>query len=212
MREDIIQKINSPYGLSQEEKLAVIHEGIGDINDSLSTSRVNQRKIIPFELYMRLEEEIGLGRETDDQFKQGLEHIHNKMLFDTFNEALDYFRPFGLKGCPFSWRPNAGRMKAIEYGQDKLPEILERAQERVLDWGMFVCGFIPDKEDSLLGEIAIEEDYLNQIKEERLVKMLTCEVSFLSNRPMRLMNAGLFMMTKRSRLKQKWLNSYLIIY
>jgi len=40
---------------------------------------------------------------------------------------------------------------------------------------MFMCGFIPDKEDSMLGEIVIEEDYLNQIKEDRLIKMLTCE-------------------------------------
>jgi hypothetical protein len=39
-----------------------------------------------------------------------------------------------------------------------------------------MCGFIPDKEDSMLGEIVIEEDYLNQIKEDRLIKMLTCEV------------------------------------
>ena len=48
---------------------------------------------------------------------------------------------------------------------------------------MFMCGFIPDKEDSMLGEIVIEEDYLNQIKEDRLIKMLTCEVTiFFLNR------------------------------
>jgi hypothetical protein len=44
---------------------------------------------------------------------------------------------------------------------------------------MFMCGFIPDKEDSMLGEIVIEEDYLNQIKEDRLIKMLTCEVKII---------------------------------
>lgn len=54
---------------------------------------------------------------------------------------------------------------------------MDKAQERVLDWAMFMCGFIPEKEDSMLGEIMIEEDYLNQIKEDRLIKMLTCEVS-----------------------------------
>lgn len=40
---------------------------------------------------------------------------------------------------------------------------------------MYMCGFIPDKEDSMIGEIVIEDDYLNQIKEDRLIKMLTCE-------------------------------------
>jgi hypothetical protein len=56
-----------------------------------------------------------------------------------------------------------------------LPETLDKAQDRVLDWAMFMCGFIPDKEDSMIGEIVIEDDYLNQIKEDRLIKMLTCE-------------------------------------
>lgn len=57
----------------------------------------------------------------------------------------------------------------------ELPGLLEKAQDRVLDWAMFMCGFIPDKEDSMIGEIVIEDDYLNQIKEDRLIKMLTCE-------------------------------------
>lgn len=97
------------------------------------------------------------------------------MLFDSLNEALDSFRPFGLKGAPFPWRANAGRLHPIIWGKDNINTSLEKSLDRVLDWAMFMCGFIPDKEDSMLGEIVIEEDYLNQIKEDRLIKMLTCE-------------------------------------
>jgi hypothetical protein len=31
------------------------------------------------------------------------EHIHNKAVFDCFNEALDYFRPRSLKGATMPW-------------------------------------------------------------------------------------------------------------
>lgn len=158
------------------EKLAVFHEGYDEANGFLSSARVLQRLIIPIELFHNLEEEISVGREVQDGYKQDIERVHNRMLFDSYNEALDNFRPYGLKGSPFPWRPNAGRLKSVMFMTDNLPEILERAQERVADWAIFICGFMPDKDDSMLGEIIIEEDYLNQIKEDRLIKMLNCEV------------------------------------
>ncbi len=177
VRNDILSRLNTPHGLNPAEKLGVFHEGSDEGTGVMTTTRVHQGLIVSYDLYMKLEDEIAVSRENEDQFRQGMEHIHNKMLFDSFNEALDNLRPFGLKGSPFPWRPNAGRIKPIIHPDEKLPELLERAQERVLDWAMFMCGFIPDKDDSMLGDIAIEEDYLNQIKEDRLIKMLTCEVA-----------------------------------
>lgn len=35
-----------------------------------------------------------------------MERIHNKAIFDAYNESLDYFRPFGIKGKPLPWRKN----------------------------------------------------------------------------------------------------------
>ncbi len=31
------------------------------------------------------------------------ENIHNKLIFDAVNDALDEFRPYGLKGPPAPW-------------------------------------------------------------------------------------------------------------
>jgi hypothetical protein len=31
------------------------------------------------------------------------ENIHNKVIFDAINEALDNFRPYGLRGTPMPW-------------------------------------------------------------------------------------------------------------
>lgn len=38
------------------------------------------------------------------EFIVELERIHNKAIFDAFNEALDYYRPFGIKGRPLPWK------------------------------------------------------------------------------------------------------------
>jgi hypothetical protein len=42
--------------------------------------------------------------EVIDDFICELDRIHNKAIFDSFNEALDYYRPFGIKGRPLPWK------------------------------------------------------------------------------------------------------------
>ena len=143
--DEVIEKLNIPYGLTPDEKLAVFHEGVDENAGCLSSARACQRAILSFDLYIKQEEDLTLSNEYEDKFKQELEHIHNKMLFDSFNEALDSFRPYGLKGSPFNWRANAGRQHPIIWTKDNINNSLEKAQDRVLDWAMFMCGFIPDQ-------------------------------------------------------------------
>lgn len=78
--------------------MALFHEGYDDTNAVLSSARQCQRAALNFETYLRLEEDLTLRSSSNDRFKQELEHIHNKMLFDAFNEAMDHQRPFNLKG------------------------------------------------------------------------------------------------------------------
>lgn len=49
-----------------------------------------------------MKEKVG----TEDLCVNEMERIHNKAIFDAFNEALDYYRPFGIKGKPLPWRKN----------------------------------------------------------------------------------------------------------
>lgn len=37
-------------------------------------------------------------------FLKNAMHIHNKMMFDCFNEAADRYRKHGLFGEPFPWK------------------------------------------------------------------------------------------------------------
>ena len=40
------------------------------------------------------------------------ENIHNKVLFDAVNDALDEFRPYGVRGPPAPW---SGQTRALTY-------------------------------------------------------------------------------------------------
>lgn len=97
------------------------------------------------------------------------------MIFDSLNELLDTKRIFGIQGevypNKFLWR----QKKIIE--EFFLGDIISNANEEILDWSTYMCGFISDKEDSFLQLLAnLDEDVVRQIKEDRLVKLVGCEL------------------------------------
>jgi len=53
---------------------------------------------------------------------------------------------------------------------------MQRASSKVMEWGTFMCGFIPFKDDSFI-QIPkfLDDETLNQIKEDRLIRLLTEE-------------------------------------
>ena len=61
-----------------------------------------------------------------------------------------------------------------------MKSILEKTKQRVLQWCSFVCGYLGTGEE-ILGEGfgPLNEEYLAQLKEERLARMLAQEVIFI---------------------------------
>lgn len=91
-----------------------------------------------------------------------LESFHMKLIYECFNEALDSMRPFGLRGKPLAWKLNSNKLSYITITSDNIEKILGLAIAKVLKWGSFLCGFIPEKIESPTGElIQIDEDYLS---------------------------------------------------
>ncbi len=46
----------------------------------------------------------GNGVDEKEQIIKEFEHIHNKSIFDSFNESLNLFRPyFNIGGPPYTW-------------------------------------------------------------------------------------------------------------
>ena len=83
------------------------------------------------------------------------------MIFDTFNESLNHFRPYGIKGKPLPWKVNPRKIcgnlvKEIQF--DKVfyfflkKKVLNIAVARVLKWGSYLCGFIPEKIEAPNGD------------------------------------------------------------
>lgn len=99
------------------------------------------------------------------------------MIYDSFNESLDSMRPYGLRGKPLPWKTNTLKVSSSQVNEENMEKILGLAIAKVLKWGSFLCGFIPERIETPNGDIInIDEDYLNQIKEDRLQQMLENEV------------------------------------
>ncbi len=75
------------------------------------------------------------------------------MIFCCFNEALDSMRPYGLRGKSLPWKVNSNKISFIQLNSDNLERILGLAIAKVLKWGSFLCGFIPERIETPTGEI-----------------------------------------------------------
>lgn len=77
-------------------------------------------------------------------------HIHNKLIFDAFNDALDFFRPFGVDGQPYTWKRQLEQSQVTVITRFNFDKVLDIAKERVLCWAESHCGVFPEKEGSTI--------------------------------------------------------------
>lgn len=59
------------------------------------------------------------------------ENIHNKVIFDAINEALDGFRPYGLKGPPMPWSKQTRTLTYKNGQREQLSTILKSINGKV---------------------------------------------------------------------------------
>ena len=101
------------------------------------------------------------------------------MIFDSFNEALDSLRPYGLKGLPYPWKSNIKSSLPREINPGNMNKVIEKAKEKVINWVMNMCGFFGEKDDQLTDKTStLNEEYLAHLREEKLAKMLANDVIF----------------------------------
>ena len=83
------------------------------------------------------------------------------MILEAFNESLDSMRPYGIRGKPYEWKVNCQKLSSVLITVDNMERILGLAIAKVLKWGSFLVGFIPERIETPTGElISIDEDYL----------------------------------------------------
>jgi len=182
-KQDFLRNINTPLGQTTTEKLSNMHAyDYIQSESSIEISTGFQQAILDVNLYLQIENQISENEEKNDVAAQ-LEHIHNKMLFDSFNETLDSFRPYGLKGQPYPWKSNIKVAAPKPITEENMDKILEKAKEKVIEWSSSMCGFFGDKEDQLLDKTStINEEFLAQLREERLARMLASDVFEMEER------------------------------
>ncbi|CAD8064646.1 unnamed protein product [Paramecium primaurelia] len=171
--------INLPLGPSSKLMLKFL-QPIRDSAESDFDSNGNQHQIIlSVELFGKFERYLMEQRIINHQNKLiiELEHIHNKAIFDSLTEALDYFRPYGLIGQPFLWKSDPTRLRAREIQLTDIPQIIRKASEKVIDWSHYMTGILVDKEDSPFPKsMQLDQETIAQIREDRLYRMLTLDI------------------------------------
>lgn len=108
-------------------------------------------------------------------FISDVEIIHNKAIFDAFNEALDYLRPYSVQGMPYPWKMNP-RTLPREIREDQIPQIMETTKQRVLQWAQFKVGFLGRGIETVSDNPDKRAEVLSILREEKLSKALTVDV------------------------------------
>lgn len=68
-------------------------------------------------------------------------------MFDTFNEALNIFRPFyTLGGPPYSWTKSEKNLVSGKATTKNLAFILDKSKARVIEWASYLCGLVNEEE------------------------------------------------------------------
>ncbi|CAK84413.1 unnamed protein product (macronuclear) [Paramecium tetraurelia] len=155
-----IKRMNYPYGLQPFSKLRQIH-GYEVIEDD--------KYRYPIQEYIF----------TELQNKQNsslYEKIHNRAIFDTFNEILNQYRPFYYcNGQPYPWEYNRN-LVVILYNNENIHQLLEKAKDKLIFYASVLCGLINDDEENTEQFLNYEQvlqnlvnsDYLSQLRNERL--------------------------------------------
>ena len=63
------------------------------------------------------------------------------------NEALEYFRPYDIRGKPLSWKVNQRKLTFSDINEENIDIVLDQAKNKVLEWSFNMCGFLNENKD-----------------------------------------------------------------
>ncbi|CAK56319.1 unnamed protein product (macronuclear) [Paramecium tetraurelia] len=187
-----LEQINTPLGITPSDLLKTISlTGMSSnvLDDSTSgplyplIKHIHQMEpLIEEEIWSKFNQSYALKLKyfndinISEEFKE-LEIYHLRMIYEAFNESINYIRPYGIRGQPYPWKSNPLKVYQNQTTKESIDRSMGFAISKMLKWGSFLCGFIPEKIETPQGEIiVIEDDYLNSIKEDRLQQMLEYEI------------------------------------
>ncbi|CAD8188419.1 unnamed protein product [Paramecium pentaurelia] len=154
-----IKRMNYPYGLQPFSKLRQIH-GYEVIDDDKYQYPIQEY------IFTELQQNSSL-----------YEKIHNRAIFDTFNEILNQYRPFyKCNGQPYPWQYNRN-LVVILFNNENINLLIEKAKEKLISYASVLCGLINDDDEENAEQFLdyeqvlqnlVNSDYLSQLRNERL--------------------------------------------
>jgi len=143
--------------------------------------QVMTQPVLPVELYLTLERTRKIDSIEDEPIDVQHEallsewsNIHNKCVFDAINDALDYYRPYELKGPPLPWSIELRELTYRNGSTAVAQEIAYGVKGKVMSWAVTNAGMLqlPEEETEYYNG---RKNRLDKLREERLESMLTSE-------------------------------------
>ena len=172
--------VNSLSTSLSRDPLVVLGQIQSEENDYFETiEEFVSQPVLPIELYLAIERSrkiVALNGELVNS-KQEAElnewsNIHNKSIFDAINDALDCYRPYGIKGPPLPWSLEVRDLTYRNGSVSMAEEVIYSAKIKVMNWALVNAGILklPREEAERYNDLIGEESKhrLNQLREERL--------------------------------------------
>lgn len=157
---------------------------------------LNSIAILPLEVYLELEKKRK-SKELDEQKQEETinseeskrkkaktkeitllrewEHIHNKALFDSINESLLQFKPYGKDGEPMPWSRKQRKLQKTPIQRDiDIKKMFEIIKHDMFRWSIMQAGTLPRREFIFSG--VFDEELFAEIREKKLATLLATEV------------------------------------
>ena len=103
--------------------------------------QIVSQPVLPVDLYLEIERSRkieGLSDKAEDKHHEALltewSNIHNKCIFDAINDALDYYRPYGIKGPPLPWSKHTRELTFRNGTVSSIREILGAVKSKVIEY------------------------------------------------------------------------------
>ena len=179
----ILDRINTPLGYNPPDKLRFLRKNLYKFSAMLAENvmipyidrEIPRIPVIPDEAFELVNYQILKKVKSNIYCSDEVREDYFRLLFNSFNESLDFFRPYGIKGQP-SFLKCSQNKKFLEITDQNINEIYCKALGRTLEWSETLCGLLPDKDEKTVESSDADMDYIGQLREEKMARMLAQEV------------------------------------
>jgi len=180
--EKFVQSLSQPLNRDPLVHLGQLQNEDPDYFNSVEAT-VTQ-PVLPVELYLELEKirkVDAVAEKPDDHQHEALltewSNIHNKSIFDAINDALDYYRPYGIRGPPLLWSKKTRELTFRNGSVTSIKEILAAVKQKVLAWANTNAGMMNAPASIIEKDVVPDKSKIDQFREERLEAVLSVEVN-----------------------------------